>query len=294
MIYEIFHWTEYRYSESISLSEHMLHLLPRDLPGQRVLSSSLEFAPEPMALQEHHDYFGNRITSFIIAEPHVGMHIKSRSRIDCDERPSAPPESPLPWESVLAACAANECDRLALEFLYPSPYVPYLDELREYAEPSFPRHRPLVEAAVELNSRIHIDFHFDKTATNVSTPLSEVFRCRGGVCQDFAHLEIGCLRALGLPARYVSGYLQTAPLPGQPRFFGGDASHAWVSVFCPGRDWFDLDPTNDQIAGAGYLTLAWGRDYGDVSLIRGTLSGGGKHSLFLSVNVQTLDEEKAG
>jgi transglutaminase-like putative cysteine protease len=174
MIYEIFHWTEYRYSESISLSEHTLHLRPRDLPGQRVLSSSLEFAPEPMALQEHHDYFGNRITS-------------------------------------------------------------------------------------------------------------EVFRCRGGVCQDFAHLEIGCLRALGLPARYVSGYLQTAPLPGQPRFFGGDASHAWVSVFRPARDWFDLDPTNDHVAGAGYLTLAWGRDYGDVSLIRGTLSGGGKHSLFLSV-----------
>jgi len=194
---------------------------------------------------------------------------------------------------VSAACATGECDPLALEFLYPSPYVPYLDELREYAEPSFSSDRPLVEAAMELNSRIYADFQFDKAATNVSTPLSEVFRCRGGVCQDFAHLEIGCLRALGLPARYVSGYLRTEPRPGQPRFFGGDASHAWVSVYCSGREWFDVDPTNDHIAGAGYLTLAWGRDYGDVSLIRGTLSGGGEHSLFLSVNVETLCEEEA-
>lgn len=292
MIYEVFHWTEYRYSESISLSEHALHLLPRDLPGQKVLSSSLELVPEPTALHEHLDYFENRTTSFIIAEPHVGMHIKSRSRIDCDPRPSKPPASPLAWESVRAACAADECDRLALDFLYPSPYVPYLDELREYAEPSFPKDRPFVEAVVELNSRIHADFHFDRTATNVSTPLGEVFRYRGGVCQDFAHLEIGCLRVLGLPARYVSGYLQTEPLPGRPRLFGGDASHAWVSVYCPGQDWFDLDPTNNHVAGAGYLTLAWGRDYGDVSLVRGTLSGGGEHSLFLSVNVQTLDEAR--
>jgi transglutaminase-like putative cysteine protease len=293
MIYEIFHWTEYRYSESISLSEHTLHLLPRDLPGQRVLSSSLEFTPEPTALREHCDYFGNRITSFIIAEPHIGMHIKSRSRIDCEERTSAPPEWAVPWQSVADACSSGECDPAALEFLYPSPYVPYLEELREYAEPSFPMDRPLVESAMELNARIHEDFHFDKTATNVSTPLAEVFRFRGGVCQDFAHLEIGCLRALGLPARYISGYLQTVPRSGQRKFLGGDASHAWISVYCPGQEWFDLDPTNDHVAGPGYVTLARGRDYGDVSLIRGTLSGGGKHSLFLSVNVQSLSEENS-
>jgi transglutaminase-like putative cysteine protease len=212
MIYEIFHWTEYRYSELISLSEHTLHLLPRDLPGEKVLSS-LEFQPEPTALQEYRDYFGNRMNFFIIAEPHIGMHIKSRSRVQCDEKASQPPSTQIPWELVSATCAAGDCDPMAVEVLYPSPYVPYLDELREYAQPSFPKDRPLIEATMELNSCIHADFHFDKAATSVSTPLAEVFRCRGGVCQDFAHLEIGCLRALGLPARYVSGYLRTEPLP---------------------------------------------------------------------------------
>ncbi|HEY5777616.1 MAG TPA: transglutaminase family protein [Terrimicrobiaceae bacterium] len=294
MIYEVFHWTEYRYSEFISLSEHTLHLLPRDMPGQQVVSSSLELWPEPTGLREYCDYFGNRMNSFIITEPHIGMHIKSGSRIRCDLRPSHPPPTQISWEVVSVRCAACECDPVALEFLYASPYVPYLNELREYAEPSFPSGRPIVEAVMELNSRIHTDFAFDKTATNVSTPLSEVFRFRGGVCQDFAHLEIGCLRSLGLPARYVSGYLRTEPPPGQQRFFGGDASHAWVSVYCLDHEWFDVDPTNDHVAGGGYLTLALGRDYGDVSLIRGTLSGGGEHSLFLSVNVEAIAEDEAG
>ena len=291
MIYEVFHWTEYRYSEFISLSEHSLHLLPRDMLGQEVLSSSLEFRPEPTVVQEDRDYFGNRINSFHISEPHIGLHIKSRSRIRCEERFPQPPQTLIPWELVSASCAAGECDDpLAMEFLYPSTYVPYLDELREYAEPSFSKGTPLIQATMELNSRIHADFNFDKAATSVSTPLLEVFHGRGGVCQDFAHLEIGCLRALGLPARYVSGYLRTQPAPGQPRFFGGDASHAWVSFYCPGQGWIDIDPTNDHFAGAGYLTLGFGRDYSDVSLIRGTLSGGGEHSLFLSVNVEAVPE----
>jgi len=290
MIYEIFHWTEYRYAESVPLSRHVLHMLPRDLPGQRVLSAALEITPQPNAIQEHQDYLGNRVSSFTISEPHVGMHIRSRSRIACDDRPDTLPETSPAWDEARALWLAGEGAPFEQEFLHPSPYVPYLPELRAWAAESFPAGRPLVEAARELTRRIHDDFGFDKTATSVSTPLTEVFENRRGVCQDFAHLEIACLRALGLPARYVSGYLRTEPPPGQPRLFGGDASHAWVAVACPRAGWLELDPTNNRVAGTGYITLAWGRDYGDVSLIRGTLAGGGDYSLYLSVNVEAVEK----
>ena len=288
MIYEIFHWTEYRYAESVPLSKHMLHMLPRDLPGQRVISSSLELAPQPLTVHEHLDYFGNRVSSFTISEPHLGMHIRCRSRIDCAERIVSAPEDSPSWDEARVLWQAGEGDRFEQEFLYPSPYVPYLPELRAWAAESFPAGRPIAEAALELTTRIHEGFVFDKTATSVSTPLTEVFKNRRGVCQDFAHLEIACLRTLGIPARYMSGYLRTEPPPGQPRLFGADASHAWVAVACPDFGWLELDPTNDRVAGAGYVTLAWGRDYGDVSLIRGTLAGGGDHSLYLSVNVEAV------
>lgn len=294
MIYEIFHWTEYRYAEAVPLSKHVLHMLPRDLPGQKVLSASLELTPTPQVVHEHTDYFGNRVSAYTIAEPHRGMHIRARSRIVCEERPGDPPEISAPWDELRARWQAGEGDRFEQEFLHPSPYVPYLHELRAWAAESFPTGRPIAEAAVELTKRIHEGFVFDKTATNVSTPLAEVFQNRRGVCQDFAHLEIACLRALGLPARYMSGYLRTQPPPGGAKLFGGDASHAWVALACPGLGWLELDPTNDGIAGPGYVTLAWGRDYGDVSLIRGTLAGGGEHSLYLSVNVEEVDESPGG
>lgn len=291
MIYDIFHWTEYRYAEPVPLSKHVLHMLPRDIPGQHVLSASLEITPMPQVVQEHLDYFGNRVSSFTIAEPHIGMHIRSRSRIDCSKRTESTPESSPPWDEAKARWQAGEGGRFEQEFLFPSPYVPFLNDLRAWAAESFPPGRPLAEAALELTARIHEGFVFDKTATSVSTPLAEVFENRRGVCQDFAHLEIACLRSLGIPARYMSGYLQTEPPPGQPRLFGADASHAWIAVACPKTGWIELDPTNDRIAGSGYITLAWGRDYGDVSLIRGTLAGGGDHSLYLSVNVETVAPE---
>ncbi len=291
MIYEISHWTEYRYADAVRLSKHVLHMQPREHPGQRVLSSSLELTPSPQVVHEHTDYFGNTVSSFTIAERHRGMHIRVRSKIECDERPVAPPKSSPPWDEVRTKWQAGAGDRFEQEFLHPSPYAPYLHELRAWAEESFPPGRPLAEAALELTKRIHDRFTFDKAATSVSTPLGEVFENRRGVCQDFAHLEIAGLRALGLPARYMSGYLRTLPPPGRTKVFGGDASHAWVALACPGFGWLELDPTNDGMAGTGYVTLAWGRDYGDVSLIRGTLAGGGEHALYLSVNV---DEVQAG
>ncbi len=294
MIHEIFHWTEYRYAEAVPLSKHVLHMLPRDLPGQRVLSASLELTPAPQIVHEHTDYFGNRVNAFSIAEPHRGLHIRVRSRIACDDRPDAPPAASPAWDESRTKWQAGEGGRFEQEFLHPSPYVPYLDELRAWAAESFPAGRPIAEAALELTKRIHEGFVFDKAATSVSTPLTEVFKTRRGVCQDFAHLEIACLRSLGLPARYMSGYLRTVPPPGQPKLFGGDASHAWAALACPGFGWLELDPTNDGIAGPGYVTLAWGRDYGDVSLIRGTLAGGGDHSLYLSVNVEAVEPGLGG
>jgi len=157
--------------------------------------------------------------------------------------------------------------------------------LAEYTAPSFTKERPLLEAVADLTGRIHRDFTFDRTATTVATPLQTVFRTRRGVCQDFAHLEIACLRSLGLAARYVSGYLESVPPPDQPRLTGADASHAWVSVFCPPVGWVDVDPTNDVLADERHVTVAWGRDYGDVSPLRGVILGGGQHALHVGVSV---------
>jgi len=288
MIYDIFHWTEYRYSQFIPLSMHALHLLPRDLPGQRVISAELELTPKASELREHVDYFGNRVTSFMIAEPNTGMHIKCRSRVECEERLTAVPESSPAWELVRELGHRGEGGAELQNFFYPSPYIPYLERLRDWAAETFTPERPFLAGVQELNARIFEHFDFDKAATNVSTPLIEVFEQQRGVCQDFAHLEIACLRALGLPARYISGYMRTEPAPGQPRIFGADASHAWVSVFCPENGWIEFDPTNNRLAADGYVTLAIGRDYGDISLIRGALSGGGEHSLYLSVNVELV------
>lgn len=283
MIFEISHWTEYRYSEQVQISKHLLHLQPRDLEYQKVLASSLEFVPTPTGLSEHLDYFGNRVAAFHIAEPHVGLHITCRSSVEVKRRDIPSPARTPAWESVRA-----DCDEEAGEFLYPSPNVSFSPEVSAWAVASFPAGRPVLEGAMDLTSRIAGEFLFDKTATTVSTPLVEVFRDKRGVCQDFAHLQIACFRSIGIPARYVSGYVRTFPPPGQQKPLGGDASHAWVSIFVPGFGWVDLDPTNNRIAGEDYVTIGWGRDYSDVSLIRGVLSGGGEHSLFLSVNVEAV------
>ncbi len=176
----------------------------------------------------------------------------------------------------------------AYEFTFDSPHIRKSDELADYAEPSFPRNRPLLQSVLELNSRIHADFKYVPESTTISTTLPEVMKLRRGVCQDFAHLMIGCLRSLGLSARYVSGYLRTLPPPGKPRLVGADASHAWVAVYFPGVGWVDFDPTNDKIPSTEHITLAWGRDYGDVSPIRGSLLGGGGQTVRVSVDVEEI------
>ncbi len=238
-------------------------------------------------IREQADFFGNRATYFTIEEPHDELKVKAVSRVAV--APAAPPDPAAtpPWEAALASL---ELDRSpqgleARQFVFDSPYVRASADLAHYAAPSFPPGRPLLDAALDLMRRIHADFRYDPRATTLSTPLREVLALRRGVCQDFAHLQIGCLRSLGLAARYVSGYLRTTPPPGRPRLVGADASHAWLSVWCPGFGWIDLDPTNAQIPSEGHILLAWGRDYDDVSPIKGVNLGGGRHSMTVEVDV---------
>ena len=293
-LYEVIHRTEYRNSSPVLISNQALHLQPRILDYQEVVTSEVLIHPRPAERHMRFDYFGNPMTFFTIAEPHHSLRIDCRHEVIVQPRHYPKVEETPSWEFVDAQLR-TETSKAALgtlEYCYPSPCVPFSLEVRDWCLPSFPAGRPVMEAALELNHRIFTEFKFDPTATTVSTPLEEVMKKRRGVCQDFSHLAVAACRAMGIPARYVSGYLRTLPAPGEVHRFGADSSHAWFSFYCPGHGWIDLDPTNDKAVGDTYITLGWGRDYSDVSLIRGILSGGGDHGLYLSVNVQRLDEEK--
>ncbi|HEV3032835.1 MAG TPA: transglutaminase family protein [Polyangia bacterium] len=293
MIHHVVHVTEYLYSERVSTSHHDLHLLPRATPEQTCLGEELEIAPAPATRRERTDDFGNRCTYVEIHEPHNNLRVTSRA--DVEVAPPAPlPATSVPWESVrdVVRAGAGAEARAARAFAFSSPYVPASTwaVAREYALPSFAAGRPVVEAARALTSRLHADFAYDSRATTIATPVDEVLRLRRGVCQDFAHLQIACLRALGVPARYVSGYLVTRPPPGKPRLVGADASHAWIAVFVPELGWLPLDPTNDLVPGEQHVTVAWGRDYSDVTPVRGVIMGGGRHDLWVSVEVMPSPE----
>jgi transglutaminase-like putative cysteine protease len=278
----VVHETEYTYTAPVALSQQLLHLTPRSLPWQACRAHRLEVTPPPGERGERDDYFGNPATQFLIAAPHDALLVRAESTLDVAPREQAALARPRgAWEAVRDAAPRD-----ASEFLYESPNVETSRDLADYAARSFPAGRAVLEAAMDLASRIHRDFRFDPTATSVATPLREVMKRRRGVCQDFAHLMIGGLRALGLPARYVSGYLLTDPPPGRPRLIGADASHAWVSVYCgAGAGWVDLDPTNDCVVDDEHVTLAWGRDFSDVTPMRGVILGGGEQELEVRVTV---------
>jgi len=282
----VVHETHYVYTAAVALSQQLLHLTPRALPWQACRQHLLEVAPAPGERSERDDYFGNPTTQFLIAAPHTELLVRVVSTLDVAPREQAALAQPSgAWEAVREAAR-----REAYDFLYESPSIETSRELGEYAAKSFPGGRPILEAAMDFSSRIHRDFRFDSTATSVSTPLREVMKRRRGVCQDFAHLMIGGLRALGLAARYVSGYLLTDPPPGRPRLIGADASHAWVSVYCgPQVGWVDLDPTNDCVVDDEHVTLAWGRDFSDVTPMRGVILGAGEQELEVRVTVSPME-----
>ncbi len=300
MNYRVIHSTTFRHSKPVSLGHNLVHLTPRTDGRQTCLHSETVIEPAPTLIREQPDFFGNRAMYFTIEEPHDELKVKAVSRVAVapvvawsrDHATTDPAATPS-WEAALVSL---EHDRSvegldARQFVFDSPYVRASADLAHYAAPSFAPGRPLLDAALDLMRRIHADFRYDPRATTLSTPLREVLALRRGVCQDFAHLQIGCLRSLGLAARYVSGYLRTTPPPGRPRLVGADASHAWLSVWCPGFGWTDLDPTNAQIPSEGHIVLAWGRDYDDVSPIKGVNLGGGRHSMTVEVDVAADTEE---
>ncbi len=292
---EVEHDSHYTYQTEVELAHHLAYLRPRKTDWQKVLFTELEISPKPDCQTENQDAFGNHRTFFTLSTPHAELLVRSRSVVTLTDRYAHFDASQsVAWEEVRDALA-YALDRpyvAASEFTFLSPYVPRLFELRAYAEQSFVPGRNLAEASIELSSRIHKDFTYSPTATEVHTPILEAFNKRAGVCQDFSHILIGCLRAMGLSAQYVSGYLLTKPAPGTVKLRGADASHAWVAVYCPQApgQWLELDPTNNVLAGLSHVRLAVGRDFGDVSPLRGVIRGGGDHQLAVGVTVQTVDD----
>ena len=290
MLLHVVHETRYEYTPPVETAQHVAHLKPLSTATQRLLSHELRVTPAPERQVEALDVYGNTRSFFSLLAVHDELTVIADSLVST--QPVATVQSGTAWEQVrerLRYQAGAPYDPAA-EFVFASPYVPRHEDFLAYARPSFGAGEPLLMAAYDLMERIHSDFTYESQSTEVNTPALEALALRKGVCQDFAHVMVACLRAMGLPARYVSGYLLTAPPPGKPRLVGSDASHAWASVYVPEAGWFDFDPTNNRAPGEDYVTLATGRDYSDVSPMRGVLHGGANHSLHVGVTVEPVDE----
>jgi transglutaminase-like putative cysteine protease len=291
MKYQVVHNTIYQYSAAVPVCHNELHLKPREHPHQVCLRNRISLEPVPTRVENREDYFGNPATFFTIQEPHEQLRISAESVVNVSAPKPIDPKSTPPWEEIRDHFALGQPPWWleARQYVLASPYVPLGPELAAYGLLSFPSGRPWLQGAIDLTRRIHKEFVYDPRATTISTPVLEVLRIRRGVCQDFAHLQIACLRSIGLPARYVSGYLLTLPPAGMPRLIGCDASHAWCSVFCPEIGWVDVDPTNNQIPSLHHITLSWGRDYYDVCPVKGVISAGGEHRVRVSVDVTPME-----
>lgn len=289
--YKINHATTYEYTEPVSLCQNVAHLTLRPANRQTIERKFVSIVPEPAFIEERVDYFGNPVHYFTIQEPHRELKVEVEHTVRVSAETDLENRITPSWESVRDRMHHDLSPEWidANQFAFDSRHVTVEPRYREYAEPSFTTGRPILQAALDLMHRFHADFIYDPKATTVSTPVAEVFEKRRGVCQDFAHCLLSCLRSLGLSARYISGYLSTLPPPGRPRLVGADATHAWVSLFCGDAGWIDLDPTNDQIPKDSHILLAWGRDYDDVSPLKGVILGGGQHVVKVSVDVSPSD-----
>jgi transglutaminase-like putative cysteine protease len=287
--YEVTHRTEYRYEADVSDSYGQLHLLPRDLPGQRCHTAGVVIDPIPDDYRERLDYFGNRVSYLAIHHPHRALTVTATSIVEVEDRPvGLSLVRDRPWEQARDAVRDGHVrDSLdAVQYVLGSPLVEASAAFAEYAAATFTPRRPLLDAVTDICHRIHADFQYESGSTSVTTPLADVFAQRKGVCQDFAHVGIACLRSIGLPARYVSGYLETDPPPGRPKLKGADGSHAWMSVLVPQAGWLDVDPTNNRLANNRYVVTAYGRDYSDVPPLSGVIYTSGKtESLRVLVDV---------
>ncbi len=298
MLLEVVHETRYDYTAPVSLAHHLAHLQPVSDSHQQLLTFDLAIDPVPDQVRSGLDAQGNRDCHFSLAQPHEQLTVRATSRVRVQPRFAAlqPADSPA-WDRLADSLryVARAPFQPVVEFAMPSPFVPRLAPLRAYAAESFRPGRPLAVAAMELMRRMHTDFRYDSDSTDIDTPLAEVWAKKRGVCQDFAHLMAGALRMLGLPVRYVSGYLLTHAPEGGRAMQGADASHAWLQVWCPDTPgmpepaWLDLDPTNNLVPGTGHVRVAVGRDFGDVTPLRGVIRGGGRPHLSVGVGTHVID-----
>jgi transglutaminase-like putative cysteine protease len=291
--YAVRHTTVYEYGGDVAHSHHLLHLTPREFAYQRRLSHSLELDPQPSFLHADQDAFGNGIARLEYDRSHDRLSVSAEMQVEVLPRKSGPLEDSEAWDSVRErlsyhASPMNHADLDACRFRMRSSHVPLKQAIEDYAHECFPPGRPIGTAAQALTRQIYRDFDYVPGSTNNRTSITDVLASRKGVCQDFAHLMIGCLRSSGLAARYVSGYIRTSRDGESDALVGGDVSHAWVSVYCPPHGWVDFDPTNDCVVGEDHVTLAWGRDFDDVSPLRGMIVGGGRHKVSVDVGVRRL------
>lgn len=293
MRYRVTHRTTYHGRQTVSIGHNQAWLEPRPVPSQHLESFSLTISPEPSIRSRRTDFFGNPVTAFSFNEGYEQLEVTATTLVTVSpptEHTVSQEQASEPWEQVLLRTRqhADRESREACQFVCASPRVMWCREMQKYARHSFSAGRPILEALHDLTQRIHEDFVYDSRATTVTTPVQEVFRIRRGVCQDFAHLQIALLRSIGLPARYISGYLRTVSAEGAPRLVGADASHAWLSVCCGQAGWVDTDPTNNRFISDDHICLAWGRDYSDVPPLTGVFIGGGQHRLRVEVDVVPL------
>ena len=291
--YEITHETHYKYSAPVAFSHLRAYLRPLSSYRQKILSYSQTILPLTSETTERTDYFGNRQLHFQIETRHEELNVTSRSRVQVTPQPDIGDPSTTITCGDLREYLSTETDSdtlLAVQMSSASTQTPASDAIRQFAAPFFADDRPFLQAALSLNAAIYSEFQFDNEATDISTPVDEVLRLRKGVCQDFAHLMLATIRTMRLPARYVSGYILTNPPKGKPRLLGADASHAWVSIYVPAIGWVDLDPTNNLVTADQHITVATGRDYDDVSPIRGAVTGGGSQTIKIAVTVMPVEE----
>lgn len=292
MKYRVTHTTEYNYHEPVTLCHNIARLVPRSTGSQQCGNTSITIRPQPDVWNEYEDFFGNKVIYFAIEQEHKKLTVVAVSDIEKKQLPteSLPANPGLPWEEVKEQLQQSATEFLDIrQFVPETPMTTISSEIIQYTLQSFTAGKTLEEAVQHLNTRIYSDFEFKPGFTTVATPLSAVMKQRKGVCQDFAHLAIACVRSVGLPARYVSGYIETLPAPGKEKLVGVDASHAWFSVFDPHNGWMDFDPTNNQVPSDQHITVGWGRDYADVTPLKGVISSSGPHKLTVAVDVKRLD-----
>ena len=291
MNYKITHSTSYSYSSPVSVCHNTLMLTPRDSRQVTCQQHRMTIRPTPIVSNRRKDLFGNNVHAISIEENHRQLVITATCKVSVEPLPLPDHEKSPPWEAVVKGIAAQSDPHWlsCCPYVFDSPRIARSRVFAAYAAESFTAGRPILSAAADLTARIHRDFEYNKKATDVNTTTVEAFNLKQGVCQDFAHIFVCCLRSIGLPSRYVSGYLRTIPAPGKPRLVGADQSHAWGGVYCgPELEWIDFDPTNNCVCGGDHITIAWGRDYGDVVPIKGVFLGGGEHKLHVSVDVSPI------